>query len=74
MKRVVSIELDNVRYFYCGWYAFEGERYPKYTTNKSMALIFLNKAYALNMVKTNNGYILKENTLIHIDESDLKIG
>lgn len=74
MKRTVSIILDGITYYYCGWYLFKGERYPKYTTNENVALIFLNRAYALNMVKTNNGFILKEDKLISIDEKILIIG
>lgn len=74
MSRTIYIIRSNKKYFYCGWYQYSNERYPKYTDDIEVALKFTNKAYAINMLKSNNGYILIDNELCLANDEEFVIG
>lgn len=73
MKGVVSFEWYTGVFYYCGWYMYEGVRYPKYTRNSGVALRFINKGFAINMQKTLNGKVLREDVLMSIDEKIIRV-
>lgn len=74
MSRTIEINIGEDIYYYCGWYPLDGKRYPKYTRNEQVRLIFLNRACALNMNKTNDGFVLIEDEIIFVDEVDIVVG
>lgn len=74
MNRTVNININDAVFYYCGWYPKDGVRYPKYTLNKSMALKFLNRSCAINMNKTQDGFVLLEDEIVYVMESEIKVG
>lgn len=74
MSRTITISIDDEVFYYCGWYPVDGIRYPKYTRNEKVRLVFLNRACALNMNKTNDGFVLIENDKVFVIEEDIIVG
>lgn len=73
MNRTVNININDVVFYYCGWYPKDGVRYPKYTLNKNMALKFLNRSCAINMNKTRDGFVILEDEIVYVIESEIKV-
>lgn len=74
MSRTINININDEIFYYCGWYLKDGVRYPKYSRDVSVKLKFLNRACAINAVKTKDGFVLIESDIVFVDETDIKVG